>query len=167
MVMMKGGLNSWTQYWLYAFGAAFFKDGNFKHTTMNSPEALKGLEYLKKLDALGYAYPNPLEVNDDDAVELFTTNKVATAAMQNGHADGWLPEQLKLGKIKEMPVIRFYPVPHAPNLKDTPLYSYQTIAVAHTTGNAGKDKIIADLTLALVGRKRSSTTACSLAGSRP
>jgi hypothetical protein len=133
---------------------------------MNSPEALKGLEYLKKLDTLGYAYPNPLEVDDDSAVELFTTNQVATAAMQNGHADGWIPEQIKLGKIKEAPVIRFVPVPHAPGLKDTPLYSYQTIAVAHTSGNAGKDKLIADLTLALVG-KEAQFYNCLIAGGFP
>jgi len=152
MIMAKGGLNSWTQFWLFAFGGTFYKDGIVARTAINSPESLAGLAYIKKIIDAGYT-PPPLEVNDDDAVEWFTTNKVFSSVMQNGHVDGTMPEQLRLGKIKAPINVRFVEVPHAPGRAHTPAYGYQTVALAHKSDNEGRNKLVADLLVALIGKE--------------
>lgn len=151
MIMGKGGMGTWNNLWLNAFGAMLFKDGK---VTANSPESVKGLNYIKQLVDLGYAYPNPVEVNDDDGVELFTTGKVFSCVMQNGHTDYWIPEQVKQGKIAKAMRITFVEVPHAPGRAHTPVYGYQTIAVGHfTKGNEAKNKLVAKLTEAFAGKE--------------
>ena len=151
MVMGKGGMGTWTNLWLYAFGAEFWKDGK---VAINSPEAVKGLNYVKQLVDLGYNYPNPVEVNDDDGVELFTTGKVFSCMMQNGHTDYWIPEQVKQGKIAKAMKITFVEVPHAPGRARTPVYGYQTITVGHyTKGNEAKNKLVAKLTELFAGKE--------------
>ena len=145
MVMGKGGMGTWNNVFLYAFGAKFFNGRDYSKTVINTKEAVAGLNYIKALVDAGYAYPNAIEQNDDMGVDLFTTGKVFSCMMQNGHTDYWIPEQVKQGKLEKEFKYTFVEVPHAPGRAHTPVYGYQTIVVAHTSKNAAKDKVIADL----------------------
>jgi ABC-type glycerol-3-phosphate transport system substrate-binding protein len=153
MIMGKGGFNTWDNVWLFAFGAEFFKNRDYSKTTINSKEAVTALDYIKKLIDLGYAYPNPVEVNDDDGVELYTTAKVFSCMMQNGHADGWIPAQIKAGKLAKAFKYTFIEVPHAPGRAHTPVYGYQLIAVGHATKDEARNKLVAELTAVVSGKE--------------
>jgi ABC-type glycerol-3-phosphate transport system substrate-binding protein len=154
MIMAKGGIGTWNNVFLFAFGAEFFKNRDYTKCTINSKEALAGLNYIKKLIDLGYAYPNPIEVNDDAGVELFTTGQVFSCMMQNGHTDYWIPEQVKQGKIAKAMKITFVEVPHATGRVHTPVYGYETVSMAHyTKGNEVKNKLVAALNAVSAGKE--------------
>lgn len=150
MIMGKGGFNSWTDVWFYAFGAQMFAPGDYSKVAINSPEARAALEYIYSLIARGYT-PPPLTVNDDDSVEMFTTGKVFSGLMQNGHTDYWFPEQLRQGKIDEIPEYTFIEFPHAPGRAHTPVSGYQTILSAHKSNNAARNQLVAELAGLLTG----------------
>ena len=149
-IQAKGGINSWTNVWLRAFGAQMFKPGDWSRVAINTPEAIKGLEFIKKIIDLGYTTP-PLETNDDDLVELFTTGKVFSGMMQNGHTDYWVPEQVKQGKLDKEFAMTFIQFPHAPNVKATPVTGYQTTLLAHKSKDEARNKLIGKLVAALSG----------------
>lgn len=152
MIMGKGGFNSWTDVWFYAHGATMFKGTDFSKVAINSPQALAALEFMRKVIDNGYT-PAPLEVNDDDGVELFTTNKVFSCMMQNGHSDYWYPEQLKQGKITKIPEYTFIEFPHATGMSHTPVSGYQTVVIAHKAKSESTNKLIAKLTSAMAGKE--------------
>ena len=152
MIQGKGGINSWTVVWLYSFGASMFAPGDFSKTTINSPQALDGLAYIKKLADMGYT-PPPLEINDDDGVEMFTTNKVFSCMMQNGHTDPTFPEQVKQGKIAAVPDYTFVEFPHAPGRSHTPVSGYQTGVLARKNARESTNKLLGKLVAALTGRE--------------
>jgi ABC-type glycerol-3-phosphate transport system substrate-binding protein len=165
MIMGKGGMNSWTNVWLQAFGAAMFKPGDFSRVTVNSPQALTALAYIKRLADNGYC-PPPLEVNDDDGVEMFTTNKVFSCLMQNGHADGWFPEQVKAKKIAVEPDYTFIEFPHAAGRAHTPVSGYQTVVLTHKSKSEATNKLVAALALEVSGRE-AQFQYCTTAGGFP
>ncbi len=149
-IMAKGGLRTWSNIWLRAFGATFFKPGDWSKVVIDSPEARAGLAYIRKMVDAGYT-PDPLEINDDDAVEMFTTGKLFSCMMQNGHTDYWFPEQLKQGKIDAIPDYTFIEFPHGPGVKATPVYGYQSGLLAHKAKDETTNKMIAKLVQALSG----------------
>lgn len=154
MIMGKGGFMTWDNVWLFAFGAKFYNGRDFSKVVINSPETVKGLNYIKGLIDNGYAYANPVEQDADAGVELFTTGQVFSCMMQNGHTDYWIPEQVKQGKLAKAFRMTFTEVPHALGLAHTPVYGYQTITVAHyTKGNEAKNKLVAKLAEAFSGRE--------------
>jgi ABC-type glycerol-3-phosphate transport system substrate-binding protein len=97
-IQAKGGMNSWTNVWLRSFGAQMFKPGDWTKVAINSAEALKGLAYIQTIIDKGYTTP-PLETNDDDLVELYTTGKVFSGTMQNGHTDYWVSKDEARNKL--------------------------------------------------------------------
>jgi len=155
MAMFKGGMNDWTFYFLRAFGAEMydFAKNDYSKVTINTPAALAGLEYLKKFIAAGYAYPNPVEVNDDAGVDLFTTGKVASCVMQDGHVAYWVPQQIATGKLKSQFVTRFVTFPHAPGLPPVKIFGYQSLLVAHKNKDEAKNKLIGELATLFTGRE--------------
>jgi ABC-type glycerol-3-phosphate transport system substrate-binding protein len=149
-IQAKGGLNSWTNIWLRAFGATMFKPGDWTKVAINTPEAVKGLAFIKQIIDLGYTTP-PLETDDDTLVELFTTGKVFSGMMQNGHTDYWIPEQVKQGKLAKEFAMTFVQFPHAANVKATPVSGYQTTVLAHKSKDEAKNKLIGKFVAAVTG----------------
>ena len=152
MVQGRNGLNGWTCYWFYAHGARFFAPGDWSKVTINSPEALEALAFMRLLAEKGYT-TEPLTTYDDMAVEWFTTNRLFSSAMQNGHVDPSFPVQLEKGKIDVIPEYTFVEFPHAPGMDHTPVSGYQTVASGHISGDPNKDKIIAELTYAVTNEE--------------
>ena len=151
MIMTKQGLISWNMIWLYAFGAELYQNQDYSKVTINTPEAVKGLEYMKLLVDRGYTPPFPNEVDDDMAVELFTTGKVFSCLMQNGHTDYWIPEQVKQGGLDEVFEYTFVHVPHGPGVDFTPVYGYQTCVIAHRSEDEAKNALVVELFKTRVG----------------
>lgn len=145
MVMTEQGMISWMIVWLYAFGGELYADGDYSRVAINTPESRAGLEYIKLLVDRGYAPPYPNEVNDDIGVELFTTGKVFSCMLQNGHADYWIPEQVKNGVIPEAFEYTFIEFPHAPGRAHTPVYGYQTIVNARRSDNEARNRAVIEL----------------------
>ena len=149
-IQAKGGLNTWTNVWLRAFGATMFKPGDWSKVAINTPQAVAGLAFIRQIIDLGYTTP-PLETDDDILVELFTTGKVFSGMMQNGHTDYWVPEQVKQGKLSKVFDMTFVQFPHGPGVKATPVYGYQTTVLAHKSKDEAKNKLIGKLVQALSG----------------
>lgn len=145
MVMTKQGWINWDMPWLYAFGAELYKDFDHSKVTINTPEARKGLEYVKMLVDKGYAYPYPNEQDDDAGVELFTTGKVFSCLMQDGHVNYWMPEQIKQGKLTKEFDVTFIEFPHEPGRAHTPVTGYQTVVVAHKSNDEERNRAIIEL----------------------
>ena len=145
MIMGSEGLNGWTCQWFYAFGAKFFEPGDWSKVAINSPEARDALAYIKLLIDRGYTQPNVLSSDANTGVELFTTNKVFSCTLQNGHTDPLFPVQLEKGKIDAIPDYTFVEFPHAPGLDHAPVSGYQSIMSAHKSGDPAKDAMVAKL----------------------
>ncbi len=151
-IMAKNGFGGWDQLWLGAFGAQMYKGGDYSKVAVNTPAAVKALNYLKQLQDEGLTMGNPLDMTDDDSVEMFTTGKVASGVMQNGHTDYWVPEQLKAGKLAKEFEMTFVELPHATGLKHTPTFGYQTIVVAHRSANDARNKMVVKLAQVAAGK---------------
>ena len=145
MVMTQQGMISWMIVWLYSFGAELYADGDYSQVAINTPEAVAGLEYIKLLVDRGYAPPFPNEVNDDMGVELFTTGKVFSCMLQAGHADYWVPEQVKNGVIDRPFAYTFIEFPHGPGVDHTPVYGYQTVVNVRRTDNEAHNRAAVEL----------------------
>jgi ABC-type glycerol-3-phosphate transport system substrate-binding protein len=150
-VMTQDGLVTWMIVWLYAFGAELYADGDYSRVAINTPEAVAGLEYIKLLVDRGYAPPYPNEVNDDIGVEMFTTGKVFSCMLQTGHADYWVPEQVKNGVIPEAFGYTFIEFPHGPGVAHTPVSGYQVVVNARRTDNEARNLATIELFKTQVG----------------
>jgi len=136
-VFTQEGFGSWMYPWIYAFGGKLFEPGDYSKVVINTPESREALDWLKMLVDEGYAMPYPNEIDDDLTVDLFTTGKLFSAMMQNGHTDYWIPEQVKNGTLAEEFGYTFVEFPHAPGVAHTPVYGYQTVITARQTGDEG------------------------------
>ena len=145
MVMTEQGMISWMIVWLYAFGAELYADGDYSRVAINTPEAVAGLEYIKLLVDRGYAPPFPNEVNDDMGVEMFTTGKVFSCMLQAGHADYWVPEQVKNGVIERPFAYTFIEFPHGPGVEHTPVFGYQTVVNARRSDDEARNRAAVEL----------------------
>lgn len=153
MISGLDGMNSWIWPWVYAFGGELFKNNDYTQVAVNTPEAKKGFEYMKMLCDEGYAYPYPNEQSQDTSVELFTTGKVFSSMMQNGHVGYWLPQQVAQGKLDKEFNLTFVEAPHAPGREHTKTFGYYTIAVAHKSDSEERNEMVAKLLRMTTGEK--------------
>jgi ABC-type glycerol-3-phosphate transport system substrate-binding protein len=148
----KGGLNGWSDAWFYAHGAQMFAPGDWSKVTINSPEALATFEFLQLLIDEGYTTP-PLATTDDDFITQFAQKQTFSGMMQNGHIDPRFPAELEKGNINSIPEYTFIEFPRAAGMDHAPVSAYQTVAVAHTSGDETEDALIAELTRLITGEE--------------
>ena len=148
----KGGFNGWTDAWFYAHGASMFAPGDWSKVTINSPEGLKTLQFIRTLIDEGYTDP-PLAMNDDDFITEFAQKRTFSGMMQNGHIDPRFPAELEKGNIDSIPEYTFIEFPRAAGMDHAPVSAYQTVGVAHTSGNEATDALIAELTRLVTGEE--------------
>ena len=139
MIMTRDGFNTWMYPWIYAFGGSLYEDGDYSHVTINSPETVAALEYIKQLVDMGFSQPYPNECDDDIGVEMFTTNQVFSCMMQTGHCDYWVPQQVAQGAIEEAFEYSFIEFPHGPGVAHTPVSGYQVIVNARRTDDEARN----------------------------
>ncbi|MDD5391094.1 MAG: extracellular solute-binding protein [Gallionellaceae bacterium] len=150
-IMAQGGMSGWNIQWLYAFGAKLYNGKDYSKVAVNTPAAVKALNYMKQIVDEGLSNPYPLEQNEDYAVEMFTTGKLFSSAMQNGHTNYWLPTQVKDGKLAKEFELTFVEFPHGPGVAHVPTYGYQAIVVAHRSGNEARNKMVVKLARVAAG----------------
>lgn len=144
-IFTQEGFSAWLFPWVYAFGGELFAEGDYSKVAINTPESRRALEFMKMLVDEGYAVPHPNEVDDDITVGLFTTGKVFSAMMQNGHTQYWVPEQVRQGVVEKEIGHTFVEWPHGPGVEHTPVYGYQTVINVHRTDDERKNKLAAEL----------------------
>jgi ABC-type glycerol-3-phosphate transport system substrate-binding protein len=160
----KNGFSGWDQLWLSAFGGQMYKPGDYSKVTINSPQSVSALKWMKKLVDEGLVAAPPNEMTDDDSIELFTTGKLFSGIMQNGHSDYWVPEQVKAGKLAKEFAMTFVELPHAPGMKHAITFGYQTIVVAHRAVSDAKTKAIVKLAYEVAAGKDYVYAGCVTAG---
>ncbi|MDD5547140.1 MAG: extracellular solute-binding protein [Candidatus Omnitrophica bacterium] len=152
MIMIKNGLSGWNYQWLYAFGGSLYNGKNYGVSAINSPANVKAFKYMKQLVDEGLVQPFPEEQDENSGVELFTTGKVFSCAMQNGHTDYWVPEQVKQGKLDKEFNMTFVEFPHGPGKAHVETFGYQAIVVSHRSANETRNKMVAKLALVAAGK---------------
>ncbi len=165
-VFTQEGFGAWMYPWIHAFGGELFADGDYSRVAINTPESREALEWLKMLVDEGYAMPYPNEVDDDITVDLFTTGKLFSAMMQNGHTEYWMPEQVRNGTLEEEFEYTFIEFPHAEGVAHTKLFGYQTVITARQSGDEARNL----LTIALLEKfsgVRQQTYMSTLTGGFP
>jgi ABC-type glycerol-3-phosphate transport system substrate-binding protein len=151
-IMTKNGLSGWNFQWLYAFGGKIYANGDYSKVAVNTPASVKALNYMKQMVDEGLTIPYPNEQDENAAVELFTTGKLFSSAMQNGHTNYWLPEQVKQGKLAKEFELTFVEFPHAAGIAHVPTFGYQAIVVGHRSANEARNKMVAKLALVAAGK---------------
>jgi ABC-type glycerol-3-phosphate transport system substrate-binding protein len=84
--------------WLTAWGCQMFNPGDYSKVTINSPQCVSGMQWLKSIIDKGYVVPGPAGLTDDDLDNYLLTGKIALAGggwyelglVQSGKKDGSL-----------------------------------------------------------------------------
>lgn len=106
--------------YLSPWGCRQFAPGDYTKVTLNSPECIAGLKWMKSLLDKGLVVPGPGGLVDDDMDSYWTTKRVAVVA-GGWYELGLVKEGLKSGQIK--PPFEMYPVnyPYLAGQKPGPL----------------------------------------------
>lgn len=140
----------WWMTWFYAFGAQQYKPGDYTKSTLNTPAAVKALKFLKQLVDERLVPPNPSELDDDQALDMWAKGEAAALPMQIGHATT-VDSYVKQGILKKAFAYDYTEVPHAVGQKHTPVYTGQNIVVGHLSGDAKIDRLIAGFAELMTG----------------
>jgi ABC-type glycerol-3-phosphate transport system substrate-binding protein len=77
--------DQWWMPWFTAFGARYYAPGDYSRNTLNSPQAVAALKWMKSLIDNGYVRPDAASITDTEALADFKDGKIAAGAMQSGH----------------------------------------------------------------------------------
>lgn len=108
-------------HWLSAFGGKFYEAGDYSKTVLNSPESVKGLNYIKMLVEEGYAPPEAPVLDDDEGIAFWAAGKMGGLWARAG---GWLTmidNAVKQGMIEERFEHVFMTWPVGPGVEVNPL----------------------------------------------
>ena len=145
LIMTQYGLDAWAQMWAQNAGGTMYENNDYSKVTMNTPEYVVGLKYMKSLVDRGYAYPRPNECNDDTGIEDFAVAKVFACTLQTGHVNGWVKQALESGALEKPFECTYVEVPHSPTVEHSPIDGYQSITLGHRSKNEERNKAIARL----------------------
>jgi ABC-type glycerol-3-phosphate transport system substrate-binding protein len=142
--------DSWWMNWFIAFGAKQYANYDYSKTLLNSPQAIAALKFMKTLVDKGYAVPNPGEVDDDAALDIWAKGQAAALALQVAHA-ATVDSYVQQGLLAKAFTYKFVEFPHAAGVAHVPVFANQTFTVGHKSGNAAKDKAIAKWMASVAG----------------
>jgi len=108
-------------HWLSAFGARFYEDGDYSHTILNSPEAIKGLNFMKWLVDMGYAPFEAPVLDDDEAIAMWGSGKIGGLWARAGGWLGMVDNAIKQGMLDERYDHVFMTWPVADGVESNPL----------------------------------------------
>ncbi len=80
--------DQWWMPWFAAFGARYYAVGDYSRNTLNSPQAVAALKFMKSLVDEGYVPRGAASNTDTEALTAFKAGKIATGSMQAAHAVG-------------------------------------------------------------------------------
>jgi len=88
-------------HWLSAFGAKFYEGGDYSRTVLNSPEAVKGMNFMKMLVDEGYAPMEAAVLDDDEAIAMWASGKIGGLWARAGGWLGMIDNAIKQGMSDE------------------------------------------------------------------
>jgi ABC-type glycerol-3-phosphate transport system substrate-binding protein len=103
--------------YFWAFGAKLFKDGDYSKVALNSPEGLKALEYLVKMNDDGLLQPSAVTAKAADIDLLFWQSQLGAQGDTLGQ---WskLDNAKTEGKVKGNVELAMVQLPSAPGVKN-------------------------------------------------
>jgi len=140
--------DSWWMNWFASFGAAVFRNADYSHTTINSPQAVAALNFLKTLVDKGYVPPGPAEIDDDVALEMWAKAEVAGLVMQSGHAPPSIKSAVDQKLLDKPFAYTFVELPHVAGLAHTQTTAGPTLIVVHKSNDPVRNKAAVELALA-------------------
>lgn len=117
----NGGSQQANINWLAGFGATMFEDGDYSKTTINSPETLAALEFIKYIVDSGYTEPYSEVLDDDETLSYWGQGRYGLHWMRAGGMFNILLGAVEQGLIPEAFDNRFMSYPRAPGTKAAPM----------------------------------------------
>lgn len=153
-------------HWLTAFGARVFENGDYSKTTLNSPEAVQGLNYMKFLIDSGYAPPEAAVLDDDEAIAIWASGKIgglwARAGGWLGMIDNAINQGMSDSGVRQEHMFMTWPV--APGVENNPLSHGGAAGLVIATGDEQIDALAADLLDMMTNRTAQTRTIAPGAG---
>lgn len=127
---------------IWGYGATIFND-TFDKIVFNSPEGVKGVEFMQSLLKDKLAMPGAETLKATDAIELFKQQKIAVAITGGPGNYAAVANDVKAGKIQgfEMDWAMY---PTAPGAKPA-FYANPVGLLAFKSGNADQEKMAVEL----------------------
>jgi multiple sugar transport system substrate-binding protein len=138
----------WWMQFFFVFGAKMYANQDYSKTLLNSPQAVKALNYMKQLVTEGLVPPNPGEIDDDMALDFWCKAEAATLDMQIGHT-AIMQAYAKQGVIPKEFKFTFVEFPHSVGGARTPVVAGPTLVVGHKSNDEARNKLIAQFMLAV------------------
>ncbi len=141
----NGGSQTRNFGWLSGFGARLFEDGDYTQTTINSSEALAGLNFLQKLVQNEYIEPFPTALDDDETLKYWGAGRYGLHWSRAGGMLGMIDNAVAAGIIDEPFKQRFmsFPVDVGAGQKVAPLTYGGMAGIVIKSGDAELDKMAA------------------------
>jgi ABC-type glycerol-3-phosphate transport system substrate-binding protein len=134
----------WWMSWLFTYGAKLYTNGDYSKTVINSPAAVKALNFMKQMITEQLVPPNPGEIDDDMALDYWCKGQVATLDMQIGHT-AIMQSYAKQGVIPKEFKFTFVEFPHAVGAPRTPVVAGPTLVVGHKSNDEKRNLLVAKL----------------------
>jgi ABC-type glycerol-3-phosphate transport system substrate-binding protein len=87
--------------WFASFGATFFENSDYTKTTINSPEGLQALKFMKYMLDEGFIPPEAGVLDDDEGLALFARGEQGGQWMRAGGMLTMITNAVKQGMLDE------------------------------------------------------------------
>jgi len=127
--------------WFSAFGAEYYKGGDYNRSVIAKTGGAKAYEFYQKLVKNEYVPPNCSTLTDDDyAMQWYKGQLAATAFFPN-----WTEPYFKTAEAEGLKRFnyKFVPFPRGPGVKSVPTYFSNAAIVVHKTNNREVNQVAA------------------------
>ena len=131
--------------WFSGFGATLFENGDYSHTTINSPEALAALEFIRTIIESGYAEPNSEVLDDDETLGYWARGRYGLHWSRAGGMLGMIDGAVSEGLLDEPFEHRFMSFPRARGVDKAPLTFGGAAGLVIKSGDDVEDALAAKL----------------------
>jgi ABC-type glycerol-3-phosphate transport system substrate-binding protein len=129
--------------WFEAFGAHYYKTGDYDNATIAKTGGAKTYEFYQKLIKNGYVPPNASTLNDDDYALEWSKGTLAATPFFTAWNDVYFKSSMDQKLIEKPFNYKYVPFPHAPGVKGTPGYSMTGAYVVYKSPDENINKISA------------------------
>ena len=120
--------------WFAAFGAKYYKPGDYSKTTIRETGGAKVYEFFQTLVKNGYVPPMSATLDDDVYAAEWAKGNYAATAFFAAWMEPYWKTAIEQGHIKAPFRVQYVPFPRGPGVKDVPTYSSYAAYVIHKTG---------------------------------
>lgn len=129
--------------WFEAFGAHYYKNGDYDNSVIAKTGGAKAYEFYQKLIKNGYVPPNASTLNDDDYALEWSKGNLAATPFFTSWNDVYFKSAMDQKLIEKPFNYKYVPFPHASNVKGTPTYAMTAAYVVYKSPDEQVNKIAA------------------------